>query len=294
LRVNERVTYIVWSLAVRLRDKAAQFGLLGLGEATLLLLTRPALNLVASNDTTAIIADDLKIIAPNSYSGLRFIRAGLYERALSNLFRILVRPGMTVVDLGANIGYYTILASGKVGGTGRVYSFEPDPRAYAYLLRNIEINRCTNVEPMQFAVGDGTSTKWFNSDPGLAEGYVTINPGRASARVDLVSLDEYFGARGWPSVDLIKLDVEGSEGAALAGMKSLAHRNRKMRIVMEYSDKKLSRANTSPETIVGTLRELGYSRGYIIERRMKRFSLEKGLPRSSATYNLLFAERANT
>lgn len=290
--MSRRFADIVWSFAVRLRDGASQFGLLGPGEAVLFRFARSTPSL-APDDSTVIIADDLRITAPNSYTGLRYIRAGLYERALSRLFRILVRPEMGVADLGANIGYYTVLASHLTGKTGRVYSFEPDPRAYTYLLRNIRSNRSTNVEALQLAVGDRTKRRWFNPDPALAEGYVTSNPEETSTLIEQVSLDEFFSVRGWPSVDLVKMDVEGSEAAALAGMRSLVKRNKNMRLVMEFSHKTLARTNTSPESIAAILREFGYSQGYIIERHFKRFSLEKGLPRSAATYNLLFAERIN-
>jgi FkbM family methyltransferase len=287
--MNKRIEHIVWSLGVRARDKVAQFGLLGLGEGVLFRLANPVSNL-APGDTTTVIDAGLQITAPNSYTGLRYIEAGLYERAVSQLFRNFIKPGMTVVDLGANIGYYTLLASNLSGKTGRVYSFEPDPGAYVYLRRNVESNRCTNVEAVKLAVGASISKGWFNSDPHLAEGYLTINPEHTSTLVDVVSLDEYFSSRGWPPVELVKMDVEGNEGPALAGMKLLAKRNREMRLVVEFSPKALRRSNTSPEELATVIQEIGYSQGYIIERRMKPFSIENGLPHSSATYNLLFVK----
>jgi FkbM family methyltransferase len=183
---------------------------------------------------------------------------------------------MGVVDLGADIGYYTVLASRLTGKTGRVYSFEPDLRAYTYLSQNIRSNRSTNVETLQLAVGDRNERRLFNSDSALAEGYVTSNPEKISTLVELVGLDEFFSARGWPSVDLVKMDVEGSEAAALAGMRSLVNRNKNMRLVMEFSHKTLARTNTLPESVAAILWEFCYSRGYIIERHFKRFSLEKG------------------
>jgi hypothetical protein len=144
------------------------------------------------------------------------------------------------------------------------------------------------VEATNLAISDSAGKEWFNTDPGLAEGYLAHSPVKNSAMVDVASLDEYFGLRGWPSVHLVKMDVEGSEQAALNGMRSLAKRNIEMMIIMEYSPRALRRTNTSADAIAAILQEIGYSRGQIIERRMRPFSVKKGLPHSGATYNLFF------
>ena len=217
------------------------------------------------------------------------MRAGLYEGAATRLFATIVKPGMTVVDLGANIGYYTVLSSRLTGTEGRVYSFEPDSRAYAYLRRNIEANRSANVDAFRLAVGESGKTSWFNPDPHLAEGYLTSGSGKHRTRVEVISLDEFFSKHQWPPVDLVKMDVEGSEGSALKGMRQLASKNKQMRLVMELSLNALHRTNASTRSIALSLQALGYSSGYIVERNMKPFQVEDGLPVSSATYNLLFA-----
>lgn len=232
-----------------------------------------------------------RITAPNSYTGLRYMKAGLYEKALSGLLTTLVRPGMTVLDLGANVGYYTIISSRLVGEKGVVYSFEPDPVAYTFLCRNILLNGCTNVKTAELGISNATGTKWFDVDSGFAEGRLTQSPRKTSTPVEVVSLDEYFGLRSWPSVDLVKMDVEGSEEAVLAGMRLLAKRNMRMKLIMEFSPITLDRPKASAEAIAASLQEMGYSRGYVIERRMRPFSLHDGLPLSLATYNLLFARQ---
>src|SRR5688572_13621160 len=82
----------------------------------------------------------------------------IWAEAETRLFRELIRPGMVVVDVGANIGYFSLLASTLVGPTGRVYAFEPDPVNCALLRKNVRLNRVTNIEVIESALSD-------NEDP---------------------------------------------------------------------------------------------------------------------------------
>ena len=83
------------------------------------------------------------------------------------------------------------------------------------------------------------------------------------------------------------MDIEGSEKAALEGMKELSDRNSGMRLIMEYALDNIRRAQTSPEALADILQDLGFEYGYIIERGMKPFSISSGLPETRAVYNLL-------
>jgi FkbM family methyltransferase len=78
----------------------------------------------------------------------------VYEAGTTRLFQVLLKPGMTVVDVGAHIGYYTVLASRLVREEGRVYAFEPDPDTFAVLIENIKTKAIPNVLPIQKAVAD--------------------------------------------------------------------------------------------------------------------------------------------
>src|SRR5207249_4760314 len=136
--------------------------------------------------------------------------SGSFERPLVKEFTRVVRQGMTVVDIGANVGFYTLVASRLVGAAGQVVAFEPDPRLHGYLTRNLQDNNCTNVIARQAAVTDHAGTARFTSDPGGTGGRVSEEAGDAVEAVALDDLDL--------DVDVVKMDIEGGEVRALAGM----------------------------------------------------------------------------
>jgi FkbM family methyltransferase len=139
---------------------------------------------------------------------------GTLERAGLRRFVTLLRPGMTVWDIGANVGLYTLPSAQAVGPAGRVYAFEPMPRNIRCLRQHIALNQLFNVEVCEVAVGDrgptlrmseGDSPSEFHADPlGVWE-------------VRAVALDDWFAESGAPPPDLVKIDVEGSDDAVLRG-----------------------------------------------------------------------------
>ncbi len=144
---------------------------------------------------------------------LRRIRGTEWEVSVIERFGAAVRPGDTVLDVGAWIGVYALLASRIVGSTGRVYAFEPDPTARRSLNRNIRLNRVKNVVVVPFAVGD--------SDDGLFLPEGELGTSRTQfaltgqARVPSTTLDA-FCARGQFDPGVIKIDIEGGETRALS------------------------------------------------------------------------------
>lgn len=86
---------------------------------------------------------------------------GVYEPKTTSLFKKVIREGDIVVDVGAHIGYYTLLASRLVGDTGKVYAFEPEPRNYDLLLKNLELNNVKNVVAIKKAVSNKKGTLKF-------------------------------------------------------------------------------------------------------------------------------------
>lgn len=139
---------------------------------------------------------------------------GTLERAKLKQVVGRLQRGMTVWDVGANVGLYTLPSARAVGPTGRVYAFEPMPRNLGLLRRHLAINRLSNVEIYGVGVGDtggilrmaeGDSPSEFHADPA----------GRW--QVPAVTVDDWLAASGSPSPDVVKIDVEGSEGAVLRG-----------------------------------------------------------------------------
>jgi FkbM family methyltransferase len=147
---------------------------------------------------------------------------GTYEIEKRILFSKYVRTGMIVYDVGANVGYYTLLASMLTGSKGKVFSFEPLPANISYLKKHIELNRVKNVNVIQNAASDKVSQVRFNFGENRSSGHLS-NTGEIE--VETISLDEFI-KQGNPEPDLIKMDIEGAEYDALVGAKDLL-RNKK-------------------------------------------------------------------
>ena len=136
-----------------------------------------------------------------------------------------LKPGMTVLDIGAHAGLYTLTASKRVGPSGRVISFEPSPRERQRLTRHLSLNRCGNVTVQAFALGqDGGDAELFVVD-GSETGCNSFRPAPGIAghtvRVPIRRLDDCQAEGMFTAVDLIKMDIEGAELSALRGAESV-------------------------------------------------------------------------
>ncbi len=149
-----------------------------------------------------------------------------YESQYVDLLRGVIAENATVFDVGANIGFYTVLFSGWVGRRGKVVAFEPDPANLRLLRRNLELNRCENVVVRPVALTDTCGTQDFSVDHttrmtghlGNGDTYGATVVGKSKAEVISVTtstLDDEVQRHGAP--DVIKLDIEGGEYNALAG-----------------------------------------------------------------------------
>ena len=146
---------------------------------------------------------------------------GSFEPEEQRRFVAFVRPGMTVYDLGANVGFYTLLASRLVGPRGRVVAVEPLPRNVRYLERHVVANGAANVTVVNAAVSDVPGLGRFTDDASASENHLDD---RGSIPVEMVTLEEIAKRHGPP--DLIKMDVEGAEHLVITGGKSLLRRQR--------------------------------------------------------------------
>ena len=192
--------------------------------------------------------------------------------------------GATFIDLGAHIGLFTLLAARSVGEEGRVYAFEPTPTTRAVLERNISANgleeRIT-VAPLAVSREPGVATFLvYDQSQGNSialEGDAPSNAQRLD--VEVTSLDVYFAERGWPRVDLIKMDIEGQELNALEGMRELAKRNPGLRLIFEYHRAQIERSKTDARDLFLLLRALGFSRFKVLFREGTWLDLPEEMPR---------------
>lgn len=148
---------------------------------------------------------------------------GSWEQNETALFLRTVKPGDTVVDAGANMGYYTIIGSRLVGEKGKIYAFEPDPSNFALLEKNVKLNGCTNVVLERKALSNRKGTlKLFiaRENRGDHRIYQPEGESRSSIDVEAVRLDEYCKEHK-TGIDVLKMDVQGAEGHILDGMTGL-------------------------------------------------------------------------
>jgi FkbM family methyltransferase len=148
---------------------------------------------------------------------------GRYSPAETVLLRALLEPGMTFFDVGANVGYFSLLAAHAVGVAGRVVSFEPDPRVFEVLRENVRMNELDRVELLNVAAAEdvGRATLVGHPDHADNRGVSRLGSARAGDRsfdVATTSVEEVRTRRGIKTVDVVKIDVEGAELRVLKGM----------------------------------------------------------------------------
>ena len=181
---------------------------------------------------------------------------GVGNRSSWALVSKRVKPGWKVVDIGAHIGYYTLILSRLVGPTGRVFCFEPVPINFRFLCENICLNNCANVEPVNRAVTDTHQQIAFEMPeddplPGTVS-FLESNV-RGNLTVEAVSLDEFFHS-GPERIDFLKMDVEGAEDKVLEGARGLIARDHPNILVeVHHFNGNLEERHTPAK-----LRELGY------------------------------------
>jgi FkbM family methyltransferase len=154
----------------------------------------------------------MKWIAGSSIHGCWL---GHYEHEKQQLVRSLIKPGMTVFDIGANAGFYTLAFSRLVGPTGHVWAFEPFAENASNVLRHLALNQISNVTLIQAAVADKAGLTGFNIAPSNSMGTVTESVGTYS--VPVIALDALIETGAVRMPDVIKMDVEGAESRVLEG-----------------------------------------------------------------------------
>jgi FkbM family methyltransferase len=185
---------------------------------------------------------------------------GTYEPAETKLVSKLIQPGSIVLDIGANIGYFTLLFAKLVGPRGHVFAFEPDPYSFDLLLKNINVNNYSNVTAFQFAVSDHDSELQLFRDRfnNLDHRTVSQAKGEEVVVVKGVRLDDFLPTVLDREIDFIKMDIQGSEGWALEGMKNLVRQSNSIQILTEYWPTGLDQARYGSDKYLRQLSNMGF------------------------------------
>ena len=174
--------------------------------------------------------------------------------------------GTRAVDIGANVGVYTLELARRIGSAGRIWAFEPDPGNAGSLRRNVELNRLQNVEVVEKAVGASTEEGSLYLDETHHGDHRIFESGHADRRIptDIVALDDFFEPGNPP--DLVKIDVQGAEQLVLAGMRRILDSRNGLTLFLELSVGDPVPSGCSAEHVVETLESFGYRLGWIDER----------------------------
>jgi FkbM family methyltransferase len=205
---------------------------------------------------------------------------GCYERELVRLLRRTLDPDMTFVDVGAQIGYFSIVAAALVGAGGAVYSFEPDPDCFSRLVRNSRAYPW--VAASNTAVADRTGEIRFYRSPKQSEsGWRAIfneDGERAELSVRVCTLDSWQLIKGIETIDFLKIDVEGAEYRVLEGAQATIARTRPIMCV-EANEECLSRDSKSVSSMLQLLTRWGYVTQGLWDRRSGSFDNIVAIPR---------------
>lgn len=192
---------------------------------------------------------------------------GVYERQVTACFRAALRPGMTVVDVGANLGYYSVIALARIAPHGRLLAFEPDSANHTLLLTNVApfggraIVRCQAVSS---AAGAGVLHRHPDN-----KGKHSLLPSEelgSAVPVETVTLDACLGALGIESVAVVKMDIEGAEPLALQGMTATLERDHPL-LFFECAPRRWVHAGFDPVAVLTGLGRRGYALTVVDERR---------------------------
>jgi len=195
---------------------------------------------------------------------------GIYERLETGLVQKEVKQGDIIVDIGANIGYYTLMFAKLVGQSGRVYAFEPDPTNFEILKKNVELNGYENVVLVKKAVSDKNGTTKLYLSENKADHRIFFSNDeseRKSIDIETVRLDDFFSQMGArrARISFIKMDIQGAELSALNGMKDLVSLN-KPKIVTEFSPIQHKRFGYDYRHYLNLIYSLGYAIFEVNER----------------------------
>ena len=210
-------------------------------------ILKPAYS-IYQNIYQATRPETVRVYGKNLYVGkdtIELARQGEhYEQETTEAFKANIKAGDIVVDIGANVGYFTVLASTLVGPSGKVFAFEPMREYYDLLARTVRENGLTNVTT-------------FNTAVGARKGTVTVEHDviKEGSGVELGPIDELVSGK----VDFIKMDIEGYEPMALEGMRRTIERNPRVILVTEFNEPALAEMGTDPQAFLASLRSLGFT-----------------------------------
>jgi len=208
--------------------------------------------------------DDINFVLYKEDVLSEVIYAGSFEWAEKEWVKSFLKPNFVFYDIGANIGFYTLIAAKIVGTNGKVYAIEPSLNTYKKLTENVSANStiCSQIETFQIAASDKAGeNEIYVSNSDLHAWNSIAKPANASQftleKIKTQTIDELVVSNNWRPPDLIKIDVEGWEKFVLDGAKKIILKYAPA-LIIEFTKENLMRTETSYETVKNQLKEMGY------------------------------------
>ncbi|MBI3450698.1 MAG: FkbM family methyltransferase [Acidobacteria bacterium] len=188
-------------------------------------------------------------------------REGHDPLVVENILRSLGGGGH-FIDVGANIGYMTLVAARALGGRGRVFAFEPSPREFKTLLENIEMNHVSNVTPIEKGIGPARSESTlyvaYKDNPGM-NSRLRIRTYASPMTVSFVPVAEAMTADDLARVACVKIDVEGDEMSVLDAFEPVMGLMKRATFIVEITRRYLEQAGRSPEELYAFFGRHGFT-----------------------------------
>lgn len=182
-----------------------------------------------------------------------------YEKETTGFFKKNILPGMTIIDIGAHVGYYTVLFAKLTGPQGRVYAFEADADNFGLLKKNAGNRK--NIYLFNQAISDKDGFIDFykiKSSTGCHSLIAPQNDEAERINISTTTIDSFIEKHHLEKVGFIKIDIEGGEYLALLGMQKLLSRNDSPAIVMEFRPEAISSAKLDPQEFLKKIRGFGF------------------------------------
>jgi FkbM family methyltransferase len=200
-----------------------------------------------------------------------------WEPYTSELFKKVIKPGSTVLDIGAHHGYFSLLAARYVGTEGKVYAFEPAEANFLILKKNVDLNNLSNVIPVNLAVSDTNTLMsfYYRQETGVTGSLFASNkPNESTVPVECVTIDGYLPGK---RVDVLKMDIEGAEPNALKGMMQTLSLSTHIELFVEINPECLSKAGVEPKDFLSQLNSAGFDCQIIDEANRRLIPIEADL-----------------
>lgn len=211
----------------------------------------------------------LYISPQNGFIDKHIFLYGVYEPFMLDIISKYLKPGMTYIDIGANIGQHSMYAASIVGENGKIYAYEPIPKIYEQLLASSKVNKYdTIINAYNYALGEKDSKELLNVSKDIGGSSLVNNTGDTEEKIEVIikkGNDDLFNLS---KIDMVKIDVEGYELEVLHGIKESLIKHHPI-ILLEYSGEFYKKNTHNNGTKILTLLiECGYTL-YDIEDNMR-------------------------